>query len=296
VERLPSIGGGRRASRAGKEAPVASPRRRLFLAGCAALTLAVLVVAAIAVVRHDPVGGDTPRPPVGVPQDRPGPVLLIPGYGGERAGLLVLASRLSAAGRQVHVLTLPGRGEGDLHLQAMTLDRAVRAAMAGGAPSVDVVGYSAGGVVARLWAREDGGAARARRIVTLGSPHHGTDLAELGALLGAKACPVACRQLRPGSALLARLAAGDETPAGPRWTSIWTRDDRVVTPPGSARLSGALDIAVQQVCRHRVVAHGQLPVDPVVTGLVLRSVGVGPPRALRPGDCVRLARLGSGHP
>ena len=116
-----------------------------------------------------------------------------------------------------------------------------------GAPSVDVIGYSAGGVVARLWVRDYGGAARARRVLTLGSPHHGTSQAALGREL-AGGCPTACEQLVPDSDLLRRLNAGDETPDGPLWATVRSSGDQVVTPVDSAALDGAVNILVQDVC------------------------------------------------
>ena len=111
-----------------------------------------------------------------------------------------------------------------------------------GAPSVDVVGYSAGGVVVRLWVRDHGGDAQARRVLTLGSPQHGTSVAALGAEV-AGGCPTACEQLLPDSALLRRLNAGDETPAGPEWATVRSSADQVVTPTASAALDGALNVA-----------------------------------------------------
>ena len=115
--------------------------------------------------------------------------------------------------------------------------------MAGtGADSVDVVGYSAGGVVARLWVADLGGDAAARRVVTLASPHHGTDLAAVAVGLGPTACPVACQQLAPDSDLLRELNAGDETPTGPPGWRSGPSDDKTVVPPDSGALDGAITL------------------------------------------------------
>lgn len=264
-----------------------SPRRRLLF-GAVAIMLAVAVgFVAIAATR-----GGKPAVGTSVAQDQPGPVLLVPGYGGGTGGLEQLANRLRAAGRQAAVVPLPGDGTGDLDAQATALDVAVRSALAAGAPSVDLVGYSAGGVVARLWARNHDGAARARRIVTLGSPHHGTDLAAVAGLLAPDSCPPACQQLAPDSDLISGLNSGDETPDGPAWVSIWTSQDQVVTPPDTARLVGASNVVVQRICPGRSVDHGQLPTDAVVDALVLRALAAAPFTPPTGADCSALAGLG----
>jgi triacylglycerol lipase len=173
------------------------------------------------------------------------------------------------------VLSLPDGGTGDLLVQANTLDTAVRDALNRGAPSVDVVGYSAGGVVTRLWVARHRGASVARRIVTLGSPLHGAQIAGAGTALAPDACPQACRQLAPGSALLDEL---DRTPlpAGLPWLSIWTENDETVRPPDSARLDGAVNVPLQSLCPQARVSHSGLPTDPAVTALVLQGLGTAP--------------------
>ncbi len=173
------------------------------------------------------------------------------------------------------MLRLPGTGTGSLVADAALLNAAVERALRRGAPSVDVIGYSAGGVVALLWARRDDGAARARRVITLGAPFHGTQLAAAAAALVPGECPAACRQLVPGSSVLASLDVA--SPAGlPPWLSLWTTDDLVVTPPDSARLPGAIDEPVQAVCPALTVSHSQLPTSPAVVGMVLAAIGRAP--------------------
>jgi len=258
-----------------------SPRRRALMLGVSALALALVVaVGVVALVRHLDRRGFPAA-------DRPGPVVMVPGYGGNTGSLQPLAARLRAAGHQVTVVALPGDGTGDLVAQASTVDSYVTAALATAegraVGSVDLVGYSAGGVVVRLWVQRHDGAHRARRVVTLGSPHHGTSLAAAGTVLAPDACPTACQQLAPGSALLAGLTA--PVPVPPAWLSIWTADDQTVTPPDSANLAGATDLEIQSVCGELVVSHGQLPSNAFVQAAVVDALGAGPIRLPTGTDC-----------
>ena len=260
-----------------------SPRRRLFVGGLAALAAVIVVVTVVSVLVS---GGTSPVPPAaGLPaQDRPGPVLLVPGYGGSTGSLSVLARRIRATGRVATVLHLPGKGTGSLIADAGVLNAAVNRALSGGAPSVDVIGYSAGGVATLVWARQDGGPHKARRVITLGSPFHGAQLASAATAFVPGACPVACQQLVPGSSLLTQLDA-TAVPARPRWLSLWTTDDQTVTPPDSARLAGALNVPIQSVCPAAQVSHSQLPTNPAVTAMVLQALGSGPVRVPAAADC-----------
>ena len=255
-----------------------SPRRRLLLLVLGGVLVVALVAAVLVSVSGRGTGSGGP-----VAQDRQGPVLLVPGYGGNRSSLLALAGRLQTSGRQVDVLTLEGDGTGDLNRQVDLLDRAVDDALAGGAPSVDVVGYSAGGVVTGIWAARDDGASKARRIVTLGAPLHGTRVAALGSAFAPDACPDACRQLAPGSALLGELD-GAQAGASLPWLSVWTAGDETVTPPDTARLDGATNVELQQLCPGAAVNHSGLPTDTAVTGLVQRALSPAPLPAA-PADC-----------
>ncbi len=256
-------------------------RRRLVLGTLGLVVLVVVALAGTAAVRAVQGRGHEVTP---VAQDAQPPVLLVPGYGGATSDLEPLAAALRAQGRQATIVALPGDGTGDLNDSADRLQDAVQKAVDGGADSVDVIGYSAGGVIARVWMHAYDGGSVARRIVTLGSPQHGTDLASLASDIAPGSCPEACRQLATDSDLVRSLNSGDETPDGPRWVSIWTTDDRVSVPPETAVLDGALDVSVQSVCPARQVTHGQLPTDPAVMAMVLaelqRTPPVVPPRSV----------------
>lgn len=265
-----------------------SPRRRRFVTAC----LVVVALVAGGGIALGVVNGLGDSQPSGYPpQDRPGPVLLVPGYGGGTGALDVLAARIRTTGRTATVVQLPDSGTGDLTVEADVLDGYVTSALRS-APSVDVIGYSAGGVVARLWAEEHDGSAKARRVITLGSPFHGTSIASAGAAFDPNACPTACQQLVPGSSLLTRI---DATVLGghPPWLSLWTTQDQTVEPPDSARLAGAVDVPLQSVCPDEQVSHSALPTDALVTGIVLRAIGTAPLTAPTPAECASLRAVGN---
>jgi triacylglycerol lipase len=260
-----------------------SPRRRLVVALAVAVALAVFGALAVAAGLGRPAGPAGPLGPAGTP------VLVVPGYNGTPASVGTLAARLRAAGRQVAVVDLPDRGTGDLRASARTLGAAVEGT---GAARVDLVGYSAGGVVVRLWLADPVRALRARRVVLLGTPNHGTELAGAAAALGPGGCGSIC-QLAPGSAVLAELNRGDETPTGPRFFSIWTALDQTVVPPATAVLDGAANVRVQDVCPSARLGHGDLVTSPLALGLVVEALAGTLPDPPGADDCAALRAVGA---
>jgi pimeloyl-ACP methyl ester carboxylesterase len=226
--------------------------------------LAVLTVTALVAVRLSGGTGAASE------QAEPATVLLVPGYGGGTSGMAVLARAVRAEGRPAVLVRLPANGTGDLRESAQALETAAERALAEGAPAVDVVGYSAGGLIARVWLQDVDRRADVRRVITLGSPHRGTDLAALGLALAPESCPAGCRQMVPGSELLTELA-GDETPDGPEWLSLWTTQDEVV-PPTSSPLDGAVNVPLQDLCPGLRLSHGALPTARVVQSVVVQAL------------------------
>jgi triacylglycerol lipase len=265
-----------------------SPRRRWYVL---AMTTVVLLLGGATLVGV----ADEFRAPPRADPDVPGTVVLVPGFGGDVSALNSLALRLRAAGRRTVLVPLPDNGLGDLRGQAEAIEDTVAAQIRGGAPSVDLVAYSAGGVATWVWLTDGLHAPSARRVVTLGSPLRGAELAAAGSALLPGTCTPACRQLAPGSALLTRLAEAGAPPGVP-WLSIWSRTDDVVTPPDSAQVPGIRDVALQDLCPDPPATHAGLPIDFVVIGTLLYAIDRAPTPPLGREDCLRLRTLGTGRP
>lgn len=166
------------------------------------------------------------------------PVLLVHGYGcngGFWSPLraLLRRERISNATVDLEPVTAP------LDDYVEQVECAVQRLLAAtGAPRVVIVAHSMGGLVSRAWLRRHG-AGHVARIVTVGTPHHGTGLAALG--IGANA-----RQMRQDSDWLAQLAQDDVRDRA-LITSIWSWHDNIVAPQTSCRLPGATNIALSGI-------------------------------------------------
>lgn len=180
---------------------------------------------------HTRIYRDSPAPPV----------LLIHGYGCNSGYWAPLAARLDAARISHATLDLEPL-TGDIDDYAAGIEAGVQALLrASGAAQVVIVGHSMGGLAARAWMRRHG-SARVARLVTLGTPHHGTCLAAFGIGINAG-------QMRrmgvagPECAWLGALASGEEAATRARITSIFSHHDNIVAPQTSSELPGARNLA-----------------------------------------------------
>ncbi len=98
-----------------------------------------------------------------------------------------------------------------------------------GAPRVDLVGHSMGGLVATYLLKALDLGATVRRVVTLGTPHAGTPLASAGAVLFGALSP-ALFQMEPCSELIEELALLP-VPRSCELVSVAGGEDVVVPPP-----------------------------------------------------------------
>lgn len=161
----------------------------------------------------------------------PRPIVVVHGYAMNRANFRPLARRLATAGLGPIVgfeyWTLGKTGSAARRLRDL-VDQ-LRAAT--GAATVDVIGHSMGGVVGRYYVTLLGGDGVVANLVTLGSPHRGTDVSAIG--IGRPA-----KELLLGSTLVQRLDAAPQ-PTQTRMTVVWSRSDALVPGARQARVSGA---------------------------------------------------------
>ncbi len=175
------------------------------------------------------------------------PVLLVHGVWDTARRLEPLRAGLAARGvRGLHLIDLrPNTGAAPLeHLAAHVADEAAALCATTGYDRVDVVAFSMGALVTRVWIQRLGGRDRVRRFVSVSGPHQGTRTAWTLPLAGV-------RQMRPGSPLLVDLA-GDPDPFGEvEVHCLYTPWDLMVQPAETAILQGCRSVTRIPVALHR---------------------------------------------
>ncbi len=168
------------------------------------------------------------------------PVLLVPGWFDTERDLAALRIRLLSAGWPVGgvvALTFE-RPTGGNEEHAEEIANAVRSLReSSGAPKIDVVAHSMGGLAVRAYLR-GAGANTVRRVAFLGTPHRGTYSAYLAFGDGRD-------EMIPGSDFLTSLNAGAPVPEGVEAMTVRTPIDALVLPIESAILDG---VPNHQVC------------------------------------------------
>lgn len=167
------------------------------------------------------------------------PVLLVPGWGDEAEEVRPLRRRLAEAGWSVthlSVLTFSdpyGSNEAHVPEIAVAVDRMRQMT---GVERIDIVAHSMGGLAVRrfLTRESDHGV---RRVVFLGTPHHGTVAARLAWGEGAA-------EMIPESDFLLELNDPARSANGTEMLAIRSPLDLVVIPNSSAVLSGAENLEV----------------------------------------------------
>lgn len=193
------------------------------------------------------------------------PVLLLHGYGCNSGYWSHLVPRLDQAHISHACADLEPLG-GDIDGYVPAVARAIEALCAdSGAPKVVIVAHSMGGLVARAYLRRHG-SARVARIITLGTPHHGTSLANLGLGVNARQMGRARTGAAPESAWLRALANDEDDAARALVTSIYSHHDNIVAPQTSSHLAGARNIQIGGV------GHVALGSNPQVVSCVLHEL------------------------
>ncbi|MBI4556663.1 MAG: alpha/beta fold hydrolase [Candidatus Hydrogenedentes bacterium] len=164
------------------------------------------------------------------------PVLLIHGYA-SNAGIWAPMINFLYRRGLTKLFTLdfdPKYGELNDYAQQVAV-RVNRICNTTGAPKIILVAHSMGGLIARAYVERFGGAARVAKLISIGTPHHGTVTARLAPGLNA-------RQMRIGSDWLQELNREENVPHPILHVSIYSAHDNVVVPHISAELGKARNV------------------------------------------------------
>ncbi|MDN5896101.1 MAG: lipase family protein [Nocardioides sp.] len=230
--------------------------------------------------------------------ERPTPVILVPGtFFNHGATFVKTAPRLKNAGYCVFALNygfnrnslgrLSGLAPASTSVQQLS-DFVDRVRTETGAAKVDLVGWSQGGMLPIAYIKQHGGADKVAHYVGWATSANGTTASGLGTLIRSigslgfgdvalDALDVqGVRDQLVGSDFIKSLQA-TPLPAGPKYTSIYSKYDEVVTPYKNSRLPApATNIRIQDHCAFDFTGHIGLYLDDPTLQLTMNALADGP--------------------
>jgi triacylglycerol esterase/lipase EstA (alpha/beta hydrolase family) len=132
----------------------------------------------------------------------------------------------------------------------------------GGRGTIDLVAHSLGGLAARVYLQEYGGARRVDQCFTISTPHRGTYSSYW-------APTTVGRQMRPGSDFLARLNDPSRRAPGVRFYSLWAGMDLMVLPRENSIYPEGDDACI------RGAGHSGILIHPETMKLIARRLRAG---------------------
>ena len=178
------------------------------------------------------------------------PVILIHGIWDTKIIFSKMSSRLTELGWCVHSLNLTPN-DGSLGLASLAQQLADYISQTfHPQQSIDIVGYSMGGLVSRYYVQRLGGINRVQRLITISSPHKGT--------LTAYSLPLpGYLDMRPNSGLLRDLYQDVTMLKRINFTSMWTPFDIMILPSNSSQLPVGKEVKLNVLLHRQMVTETQ---------------------------------------
>jgi triacylglycerol lipase len=178
------------------------------------------------------------------------PVILIHGIWDTKTIFNKMSAHLTQLGWSVHSLNLlPNDGSLGLDLLAKQLAEYISETFHP-EQSIDLVGYSMGGIVSRYYVQRLGGINRVQRFITISSPHNGTVTAYSLPLPG-------YLHMRPDSDLLRDLNQDVTMLKRINFTSMWTPFDVMILPAKSSKMPVGKEVKLNVLLHRQMVTDSQ---------------------------------------
>jgi triacylglycerol lipase len=175
------------------------------------------------------------------------PILLVHGLMDTSYKMRKISSHLYNQGWQVFDIDLvPNNGDSKLEILAKQVADLIERTFSPDR-SIDLLGFSMGGLVSRYYLQRLGGIDRVQRFISISAPNNGTIAAQFSLRPG-------CMQMRPNSQFMTDLNSDVDRLKSLNFTCLWTPFDMIILPPSSSQLGIGTEISIPVVAHPLMVS------------------------------------------